>query len=80
MVLLEIEAIGAEREGEVITVPVGGTSFNLGSPMEHALQGFFIFYQKPLDVLQKVEIPNSTKSILPIDRDTKINTGKMPLT
>lgn len=41
MVLLDMEAIGAEEEGEVITAPVGGASCNLGSLAGHALLGFF---------------------------------------
>lgn len=43
MVLLDMDAIGAEEEGEVITVLVGGASCNHGSLAGHALLGFFFF-------------------------------------
>lgn len=72
MLLLDVEAIGAEKEGEVITVLMGGTTFNLGSLVGHALLG--LFFHKPLDKLQH------HKSVFPLKRNAKTNTTTFPMT
>lgn len=66
MVLLDKEAIGAEEEGEVITLPVGGTSL---SPL----------FDEELDILEKLDKnwQNGSVTIFPSGHSTAAKKNPM---